>query len=325
MGAGRGQPARLPRRPSTRRASPRSTPPSWSSRPPSRGANVFEVDYFGRPAYLAQSPQFYKQVLRRRLRAGLRGRSGLPRRAARHGPAPGRVRLARRRARLHRGPPRGDRLPARRGGGDGRRRSTRGPAPRSSCSGIDVPVVPTELPDRCTSARPSRSPAPRPTSPTSPRPTSARSASGRGPSTAATSSSCEGYPTAHRAFYSHPDPDDPHWSRSFDLIFRGLELVSGAQRLHRYDDYVRSARGPRLPLRALRVVRRGVPPRHPAARRLRHRAGALGEPAGRGRQHPRGHALPPRPAPAGAMNADPPVQSRRVITLDTLTGKGWLL
>ena len=27
------------------------------------GANVFEVDYFGRKAYLAQSPQFYKQVL----------------------------------------------------------------------------------------------------------------------------------------------------------------------------------------------------------------------------------------------------------------------
>src|SRR5699024_4308347 len=27
------------------------------------GANVFQVDYFGRPAYLAQSPQFYKQVL----------------------------------------------------------------------------------------------------------------------------------------------------------------------------------------------------------------------------------------------------------------------
>ena len=27
------------------------------------GANVFAVDYFGRPAYLAQRPQFYKQVL----------------------------------------------------------------------------------------------------------------------------------------------------------------------------------------------------------------------------------------------------------------------
>src|SRR6478672_11106973 len=27
------------------------------------GANVFQVDYFGRPAYLAQSPQFYKQQM----------------------------------------------------------------------------------------------------------------------------------------------------------------------------------------------------------------------------------------------------------------------
>jgi nondiscriminating aspartyl-tRNA synthetase len=48
----------------------------------------------------------------------------------------------------------------------------------------------------------------------------------------------EGYPTAARAFYTHPDPDRPGYSRGFDLIFRGLELVSGAQRLHRYPDYV---------------------------------------------------------------------------------------
>ncbi len=27
------------------------------------GATVFELDYFGRPAFLAQSPQFYKQML----------------------------------------------------------------------------------------------------------------------------------------------------------------------------------------------------------------------------------------------------------------------
>jgi nondiscriminating aspartyl-tRNA synthetase len=27
------------------------------------GANVFRLDYFGRPAFLAQSPQFYKQVM----------------------------------------------------------------------------------------------------------------------------------------------------------------------------------------------------------------------------------------------------------------------
>ena len=27
------------------------------------GANVFKLDYFGKPAYLAQSPQFYKQTM----------------------------------------------------------------------------------------------------------------------------------------------------------------------------------------------------------------------------------------------------------------------
>jgi nondiscriminating aspartyl-tRNA synthetase len=74
----------------------------------------------------------------------------------------------------------------------------------------------------------------------------------------------EGYPTAHRAFYSHPDPEDPHWSRSFDLIFRGVELVSGAQRLHRYDDYVRALeqRGyPYAPYASyVEAFRRGIPP-----------------------------------------------------------------
>jgi nondiscriminating aspartyl-tRNA synthetase len=73
-----------------------------------------------------------------------------------------------------------------------------------------------------------------------------------------------GYPTTHRAFYSHPDPDDPHWSRSFDLLFRGLELVSGAQRLHRYDDYVRTleSRGyPYAPYASyVEAFRRGIPP-----------------------------------------------------------------
>jgi len=49
----------------------------------------------------------------------------------------------------------------------------------------------------------------------------------------------EGYPTTKRPFYTHPQPDDPRWTNSFDLLFRGLELVTGGQRLHRYSDYVR--------------------------------------------------------------------------------------
>lgn len=48
----------------------------------------------------------------------------------------------------------------------------------------------------------------------------------------------EGYPMRKRPFYTHPQPDDPRWSNSFDLIFRGLELVTGGQRLHRHSEYV---------------------------------------------------------------------------------------
>ncbi|HSS68034.1 MAG TPA: aspartate--tRNA(Asn) ligase [Nocardioidaceae bacterium] len=47
----------------------------------------------------------------------------------------------------------------------------------------------------------------------------------------------EGYPMVKRPFYTHPSPD-PRWSNSFDLVFRGMELVTGGQRLHRYEDYV---------------------------------------------------------------------------------------
>jgi nondiscriminating aspartyl-tRNA synthetase len=48
----------------------------------------------------------------------------------------------------------------------------------------------------------------------------------------------EGYPMVKRPFYTHPDPARPAYSNSFDLLFRGLELVTGGQRLHRYEDYL---------------------------------------------------------------------------------------
>jgi len=47
----------------------------------------------------------------------------------------------------------------------------------------------------------------------------------------------EGFPTAKRAFYTHPG-SDPTWSNSFDLLYHGLEIVTGGQRLHRYEDYL---------------------------------------------------------------------------------------
>ncbi|WP_020521386.1 aspartate--tRNA(Asn) ligase [Catelliglobosispora koreensis] len=47
-----------------------------------------------------------------------------------------------------------------------------------------------------------------------------------------------GYPMRKRPFYTHPDPHRPGYSNGFDLLFRGIELVTGGQRLHRYEDYI---------------------------------------------------------------------------------------
>ncbi len=42
------------------------------------------------------------------------------------------------------------------------------------------------------------------------------------------------FPTKKRAFYSHEIPENPELCRSFDLLFRGLEINSGAQRYHNH-------------------------------------------------------------------------------------------
>ena len=49
-----------------------------------------------------------------------------------------------------------------------------------------------------------------------------------------------GYPAVKRPFYTHPDLEEPAYTNSFDLLFRGLELVTGGQRLHRYQDYLQA-------------------------------------------------------------------------------------
>jgi len=43
------------------------------------------------------------------------------------------------------------------------------------------------------------------------------------------------YPTPARPFYVMEDPADPEITLSFDLLFRGLEITSGGQRIHDYD------------------------------------------------------------------------------------------
>jgi nondiscriminating aspartyl-tRNA synthetase len=73
-----------------------------------------------------------------------------------------------------------------------------------------------------------------------------------------------GYPMAKRPFYTHPDPERPGYSNGFDLLFRGVELVTGGQRLHQHADYLAAlaARGespePYAPY--LAAFRHGMPP-----------------------------------------------------------------
>lgn len=42
------------------------------------------------------------------------------------------------------------------------------------------------------------------------------------------------FPLLKRAFYTMPDPNDPNLSLSYDLLFRGIEISSGSQRINEY-------------------------------------------------------------------------------------------
>jgi nondiscriminating aspartyl-tRNA synthetase len=49
------------------------------------------------------------------------------------------------------------------------------------------------------------------------------------------------YPTAKRPFYTMPDDQDPEVTKGFDLLFRGCEIVTGGQRIHRYGQLLDNA------------------------------------------------------------------------------------
>jgi len=73
-----------------------------------------------------------------------------------------------------------------------------------------------------------------------------------------------GYPMRKRPFYTHPDPEHPEYSNSFDLLFRGTELVTGGQRLHLYSDYIAALERAHLPTEPfeayLEAFKYGMPP-----------------------------------------------------------------
>jgi nondiscriminating aspartyl-tRNA synthetase len=73
-----------------------------------------------------------------------------------------------------------------------------------------------------------------------------------------------GYPMGKRPFYTHADPENPAFSNSFDLLFRGTELVTGGQRLHLYADYLAALNSAELPHEPfetyLEAFQYGMPP-----------------------------------------------------------------
>jgi nondiscriminating aspartyl-tRNA synthetase len=232
------------------------------------GANVFAVDFFGRPAYLAQSPQFYKQqmvgVFERVYEVGPVFRAE-PHDTVRH--------LAEYRSldvelgfvRDHR-----DVLAVLREVVAGMADAVRGSGAAERL-GIEVPEVPAEIPvlHFADALKLVGAPLDEPDlAPEHERALGEWALAEHGSDFVA----IEGYPMAKRPFYTHPEPGPgpgsgaggERWSNSFDLLFRGLELVTGGQRLHRYADYVAAieARGedPASYASYLEAFRHGMPP-----------------------------------------------------------------
>lgn len=69
------------------------------------------------------------------------------------------------------------------------------------------------------------------------------------------------YPTAKRPFYAMEDPENPARTLSFDLLFRGVEITTGGQRIHGYEQQLEKLR------------RRGMDPEGFASYLLMHRHG----------------------------------------------------
>ena len=226
------------------------------------GSSVFEVDWFGRPAYLAQSPQFYKQqlvgVFERVYEVGPVFRAE-PHDTVRH--------LAEYRSldvelgfiRDHR-----DVLAVLREVLAGMVSAVGGEGKSVERAGARLPVVPDEIPVIHFADEPDLAPEHE-------RALGAWALAEHGSDLLAV----EGYPMAKRPFYTHswsrdgagapPRPPGPSgWSNSFDLLFRGMELVTGGQRLHRasaYDVAIRTrGEDPAAYESYLQAFRHGMPP-----------------------------------------------------------------
>ena len=212
------------------------------------GANVFALDFFGRPAFLAQSPQFYKQTM-----VGVFERvyeTGPVFRAEPHETGRHLAEYTSLDAELGFIRDHFDVMTVVREALAGMVGAIRERAARAvDLLELDLPEVPAEIPwvhfaetgvDDVDLA------------PADER----RLCEERGEWLFVT-----GFPMAKRPFYTHPEPEQPRYSNSFDLLFRGMEIVTGGQRLHHYADYVAAVGGETEAYDGyLQAFRYGMPP-----------------------------------------------------------------
>ncbi len=72
------------------------------------------------------------------------------------------------------------------------------------------------------------------------------------------------YPVSKRPFYTYEDPDDLGYTLSFDLLGRGIELLTGGQRIHQLETLVKNAKKRNIDIKKsdlyLQAFKYGMPP-----------------------------------------------------------------
>ena len=108
------------------------------------------------------------------------------------------------------------------------------------------------------------------------------------------------YPEKKRPFYTMESKEHPELTRSFDLLYQGLEITTGGLRIHNYEEQVAKLqrRGMR---RIICKLSHGTPGRAAASRRYGDRSGTPYKPALRIQQCQKSISVPERHAQTGAI------------------------
>lgn len=72
------------------------------------------------------------------------------------------------------------------------------------------------------------------------------------------------YPSKKRPFYAMDDPKDTKFTLSFDLLYKGMEITTGGQRIHDYDEQVNKMKARGMEVSEFRnflmIHKHGMPP-----------------------------------------------------------------